>query len=214
MKSLLHTYALLFLLPFYAPGLGAAPAYDEGIEYQRIEPAQATDNKNKVEVVELFWYGCPHCFHLEKDVSHWLKTKPDYVQFTRVPAVLNPHWELHARAYYAAEALGVLNKIHKPFFSALHEQRQPLNTTDQIVKWVSGLGVSGDKFRTAMQSFSVEMKVRRAKQLGDMYGINGVPSIIVNGKYRTSAGLAGSNEELFKVVDYLVAKEHAPQKAQ
>ena len=98
----------------------AAP-YNEGEHYEAITPAQPTSSKDQVEVVEMFWYGCPHCFRLEPFVDRWLKKKPANVKFVRMPGVFRPSWEIHARAYYTAEILGVVDKVHRPMFDAIHE---------------------------------------------------------------------------------------------
>ena len=199
--------ALLLIIPLLACAQSAPEQFQEGTQYQLVTPAQPTDSGANVEVVELFWYGCPHCFHLEPAVTEWLKHKPANVTFTRVPAALNPNWELMARAYYAAEDLGVLKKIHGPLFN--HEQNKATqsNTDQDVIAFFVAQGVAEAEIRDAMTSFSVETKLRRARQMGERYGLTGVPAIIVNGKYRTNATLAGSTENIFKVVDFLIKKE-------
>lgn len=199
--------ALLLIIPLLACAQSAPEQFQEGTQYQLITPAQPTDSGANVEVVELFWYGCPHCFHLEPTVTEWLKHKPSNVTFIRVPAVLNSSWELLTRAYYAAEDLGILNKIHGPLFHAIHEQHATMNTDKDVIAFFVAQGVAEADISDAMNSFSIETKLRRARQMGESYGITGVPAVIVNGKYRTNAGLAGSTENIFKVVDFLIKKE-------
>ncbi|WP_455365165.1 thiol:disulfide interchange protein DsbA/DsbL, partial [Kaarinaea lacus] len=190
------------------PGLAlAAPTYKEKIHYERVLPAQPTTTGDKVEVVEMFWYGCPHCNNLEPYVNRWLKKKPAQAEFVRMPAIFRPEWELHARAYYTAEILGVLEKTHAAMFEAIHQQKRRLNTDAEIQKLFAEHGVSAEDFNRVFRSFAVEAKIRRAKDMSERYGIRGVPALIVNGKYRTGARLAGGNANIFRVVDYLVAQE-------
>ncbi len=188
----------------------AADEFVEGRNYQLVTPAQPTTTKGtgKVEVVELFWYGCPHCYAFEPTLSKWLKTKADYIEFIRIPAVFAANWEIHARAYYAAEKLGVLDKIHQPLFDALHEQKRSLFTVDELTEFFAEHGVPAADFKSAYESFEVDTKARRALALTRAYGISGVPSVIINGKYRSGAQFTGNFENLLKLVDFLADKEH------
>ena len=191
--------------------VNAAPQYSEKIHYESVIPAQPTSTDKKVEVVEMFWYGCPHCNSLEPYVNRWKKKIPANATFVRMPAIFNPRqrpeWELHARAYYTAEILGALDKIHGAMFEAIHGQKRQLNTEAKIKKFFSEHGVSEKDFGRVFRSFAVEAKVRRATDMSQRYGIRGVPALIVNGKYRTSAQQAGSNAKIFRVVNFLVDKE-------
>ena len=189
----------------------AETSYSEGAQYKKVSPAQptTTEGTGKVEVVELFWYGCPHCYRLEPLVDRWLKKKPANVEFVRVPGVFRPEWEIHARAFYAAQVLGVSDKVHTPIFEAIHEQKRNLSTDDAMMQLFAEYGVSNDEFKRVFHSFAVETKVRRARDLSQRYGAEGVPTLIVNGKYRTSASEAGSAANIFNVVDYLVKQESA-----
>jgi thiol:disulfide interchange protein DsbA len=196
-------FALFFGLLVF----GQAAAFQEGVEYTRLGQPAPTDTGSKVEVLEFFWYGCPHCFHLEPYLEKWLKDKPANAAFRRMPAVLGPNWEPGARAYFAAQELGVLDKLHEPLFRAIHIDRRPLFDEDQLVAFAAEQGINADQFRKAYDSFYVNMKVRRAAELERRYGIEGVPTVIVNGKYRTSVGQAGSKEGLIQVIDYLVKLE-------
>lgn len=201
--------ALLLTIPLLACAQTAPEPYQEGTQYERINPPQPTESGARIEVTELFWYGCPHCFHLEPALEAWLKHKPANVTFIRMPAVLGSNWELLGRAYYAAEDLGIIDKIHEPLFQAIHEQHLPMTTDQEVINFFTAHGVKEDDIRNAMGSFSVATKVRRSKQMSERYGITGVPAIIVNGKYRTSVGQAGGNDQLLKVVDFLIMKESA-----
>jgi len=187
----------------------AAADYDEGIEYLAIKPPVPTENRNKVEVVELFWYGCPHCFHFEPKLQAWIKKLPANVEFMRIPAVFpnKPLWELHARAYYTADLLGVLDKTHEALFNAIHEERKQLFTEDALADFYAKFGVDKKLFKETMHSFGVEMKVDRAKELTMRYGIDGVPTLVIDGKYRTFASLTNGEAGMLKVTDYLIQKE-------
>jgi len=185
----------------------AADEYEEGVHYERIVPAQPTSTVNKVEVLEIFWYGCPHCFRFEPYVERWLKKMPAEAQFVRLPGVFRPSWEVGARAYYTAELLGVFEKVHKPLFNALHLQKRKLNTEDAMRDFFAEQGVDKKEFIKTYKSFAVETRLRRAKTMTSRYGIDGVPAVIVNGKYRLSAKSAGSNAEMLKVINFLVKKE-------
>jgi len=193
--------------------VAAVPAlaedYVSGQHYQLVSPPQGTSTGDKVEVVELFWYGCPHCFQFEPVVDHWLENKPANVEFVRMPAVFARNWEVHARAYYACEQLGVLDKVHKPLFQALHVDKRRLFTQEELAAFFAELGVPEADFNTAYDSFDVDKKTRHAIAMTRAYGISGVPSLVVNGKYRSSAQAAGTYEDLLKVVDHLAAKESA-----
>lgn len=184
-----------------------AATYKEKIHYELVSPPQPTTTKDKVEVVEMFWYGCPHCNRLEPLVEKWLKKKPKNAEFVRIPAIFRPEWELHARAFYTAEILGVLEKTHSAMFAAIHGERKRMNTEDEIMQLYEKFGVKPEEFKRVFKSFAVEAKVRRAKDMSRRYGINGVPSLIVNGKYRTGAQLAGGQNKIFKVVNFLIDKE-------
>lgn len=188
---------------------GQAGEFSEGIEYIRLPAPQATAQADKIEIVELFWYGCPHCYQFEPTLHEWTAALPADVTFTRMPAILSPRWELLARAYYAAELLGVLDKVHMPLFKAIHEQKQRIMDEDSLVKFMVTQGIDEKEFREAFKSFGVAAKINRARQMTQRYGINGVPSLVINGKYRTSASEAGGHAQMVQVSNYLIAKERS-----
>ena len=186
----------------------------EGVHYSTINPAlPSTAPAGKVEVTEFFWYGCPHCFHFEPYVKGWLKNKSDKIVFKRVPAMLSPKWESHARAYYAAEVLGLTDKIHEPLFLALHAQKKRLFKEQDIISFVESLGVDKEKFSAAYHSFGVSAKVRQSKKMGDAINLNGVPSVVINGKYLTSGSQAGSYEGMIVLMNSLSKAELSAHKA-
>ena len=179
-----------------------------GHNYEMVSPAQPTQSKGKIEVLEIFWYGCPHCYDFDPELETWLENKPDDVEFRRMPGVFRKNWMPHARAFYAAEKMGILDTFHIALFEAMHKDHKRINSDDAIFDFVEGLeGVDSKEFKKAYNAFSVESKVKQAMRLSRAYGIRGVPAIIVNGKYWSSGSLAGGYPELLKVVDALVDKE-------
>ena len=203
MRKILPLLFAVLLLPT------TGSAYDEGMEYMEISPPQPTDSGDKVEVVEMFYYGCPHCYRIEPVIEPWIKKLPDDVEFKRVPAIFQAGWEPLARAYYTAEVLGVLDRIHAPLFTAIHAKREKVFTEPAIREFFVEQGVDPEDFDNAFHSFAVENKVRRAKDLTKRYQIGGVPSFVVNGKYRTNGTYAGGLREVPKVLDFLIEQEKA-----
>lgn len=196
----------LLLAGLMLTGLARAE-YDEGIDYQRLPTPVPTVAADKIEVRELFWYGCPHCYHLEPLLKKWLQRKPANVVFVRTPAVFNPRWAFHARVYYTAEVLGVLDKVHDAIFDAIHKQRRKLATPAEVKALFVRHGVEAKDFDNAFNSFAVDARVRRATDLTRRYGISGVPSLVVNGKYVTDGPMGNGHEGMLKIVDYLIARE-------
>jgi protein dithiol oxidoreductase (disulfide-forming) len=186
----------------------AADEFTQDKEYFLVkQPMRATDDQSKLEVVELFWYGCPHCFDFEPTVEKWSKQVPADVTFVRVPAIFSPVWEFHAKAFYTFEALGILEKVHRPFFDAWHVAHRQIKDADALAEFLKDHGVDKASFDNAFNSFGVDAKVRKAKQLMQAYGVEGVPALAVNGKYRTSLSDAHGPDAAFKVVEFLLQKE-------
>ncbi len=189
-----------------------AEDYMEGVEYTRIsKPLRTVTKPGTVEVREYFWYGCPHCFRIEPLVQRWLATNPENVNFQRLPAILGESWAQAAQAFYVAALLGVLEKIHPTLFEAIHLQGQKSLVKDDLALelFFEEHGVNPDQFRKVWNSFGVRSRVKQAVRMTRRSGIKGVPSVVVNGKYVTDPGLAGGVEEMFQVIEYLVAKEMA-----
>ena len=201
-----HSVLLLLTMLLAAAPLSAA-GFKEGVHYERLAAAQPVDTPDKVEVRELFWYACPHCYKFEPLLHDWLEKKPDDVVFVRMPAVFGPSWELLARAYYTAEALGVVDRVHQPLFDYLHKLRKRLRTPTDVKALFVKQGIDGDAFDKAWHSFPVVTKTNRSRRVQELYGVTGVPTLIVNGKYRTTATLAGGNQKMLQVIDYLVGLE-------
>jgi thiol:disulfide interchange protein DsbA len=198
---------LLVLIPFVACGMAVAGSFVEGKDYQKLKTPQPTASSDSIEVVELFWYGCPHCYRLEPFIHDWLKNKPDDVSFVRMPAIMGSGWELLAKAYYTAELLGVLDKVHGELFSAVHEKNSKIRNEKMLREFFVGLGVPAEDFDKTINSFAVVVKINNARMMTRRYGLTGVPTVIVNGKFSTSASAAGSNKKLIDIIDYLVAEE-------
>ncbi len=205
MKKLLNTTLLLLTGLFLATAQAAD--FAEGKDYTRLSAAQPTAMPDKIEVVELFWYGCPHCYRLEPHIEEWLETRPEDVAFVRMPAVLSPRWELLARAWYTADLLGVTEQIHKPLFKAIHADRQRITSVDQLRDFFVEQGVSGEDFDSTFHSFGVAAKINRAREMTRRYQLRGVPALIINGKYRTSASEAGSHAAMIEVTNHLIEQE-------
>lgn len=201
---------LLALMPVLA---FAAPAYKEGVHYDRFDKLiRVGTDPSKVEVVEMYWAGCPHCYHLEPHLQKWKKTAPDYVEFVKLPSVLNPSWALHAKAYYAAEALLAGEKFHMAMFAAIHDQGRRLRREGAVVRFAESQGLDGDKFREAMNSDDTKEKIEKVRKLGKDYGLTGVPALMVAGKYKVNSSSVRSYGELFELVDFLVEKERKGKK--
>ncbi|MDD5215051.1 MAG: thiol:disulfide interchange protein DsbA/DsbL [Methylococcales bacterium] len=184
----------------------------EPVGYELVSPAQPTHDVNKVEVIEFFWYGCPHCFDFEPTLAKWVKTLPKNVEFIRQPAVFSDLWGKHAKAYYTAEALGVVDKVHQDFFDTIQIKKEHLETEEQLAKFFTAHGVAEADFKKAYNSFPVDMKVRQAGATAAKYAISGVPAIVINGKYKTSGPLAGSHEKMIEIMDKLIAQESGAKK--
>ena len=198
-----------FLLSLLFACLLSAQAWaiDEGIEYTVLANPQPTETGDKIEVLEVFMYSCPHCFHLEPTLAKWRETQPANVAFRRMPAVFSTKPDLQAQAFYAAELLGAQDKFTLAMFDAIHVKKQKISDEDVVVAIAEGAGIDGAEFRKALNSFDVNMKVNRARNVTKNYGIDGVPAVVVNGKYRTSPAQTGSREALVKVIDQLIARE-------
>ncbi len=185
----------------------AQQVYNEGVDYKLISPAVKTSNPDKVVVTEIFWYGCPHCFRFEPYINRWAANLPDTVFFEQVPSVLNPRWADHARTFYSLKLMGKQQALHEKIFDAIHVKRQRIDRLDSIAEFIAEQGVDEKQFRETFASFPVDALMRKNLQKESKYGHNGVPAVIINGKYLTSATMAGSNERMIQVINFLVAEE-------
>jgi thiol:disulfide interchange protein DsbA len=196
-----------------AAALGLAPlaraqqraAFVEGTHYVRLSQPLAAPADGKVEVIEFFWYGCPHCNSFEPMLEAWAKKLPADVAFRRVPVAFREEpFAAHQRIYYALEALGLVEQMHRKVFFAIHNERQRLDKPQDIAAFMAKNGVDSAKFLEAYNSFGVQTKQRQARQLADAYKIDGVPAIGVHGRWFTSGTLAGSLDRSLAVADHLI----------
>ena len=190
----------------------AAPPFEAGKHYTVISPAQPTStDPGKVEVAEVFMFGCPACFSFEpRHPGAGSSSKADYINFVRIPAPWNPsRAPMHARAYYTAEALGKLDEIDGPFFNEIHTNRNLLETEAKLAAFFAKHGVDEATFKSTFNSFAVNAKVKRAEELVRRYRVQSTPTVIVNGKYLTAGTMAGTYEAWFAIIDDLAAREHA-----
>lgn len=184
--------AVLLALPL---GAGAQAQFTE------VKPPVPVEGTSKIEVIEFFWYGCIHCYNLEPQIEAWLKKLPKDVEFRRVPAVFNERWGLDASIYYAMEAMGLVEKLHRPLFDAIHKNGLRTDNQQAFSEWLTRQGVDAKKFVETVQSFGVRSKARRAVQLTVAYKIDGTPAMAVHGRYTIPA-----QANLFQVVDGLVER--------
>jgi len=197
---------LSFVLLLLASFIVQAAGFTEGVDYKKVVP-QSTETGSKIEVLEFFWYGCPHCYHFEPYLKAWKKTKPANVEFVRVPAIFRPDWEVQARAYYALKNMGVVEEMHSKIFDAIHKDKKRLNKKHALTDFIVANGVDREKFEAEYSSFSVDSMVRKAKKKQTAYQIEGVPSVAVNGKYLTSGSMSGSYENMLKIINQLIEVE-------
>ena len=208
MVSLLWSVSLFSVHAEEAHNHAPVSNFLEGQHYHSITPAVPTNvEEGKVEVLEVFWYGCPHCFDFEPHLVSWKETMSESTSFMRVPAVLNRGWVTHAKAYYALETMGEIERIHPAFFAAIHTQGRRLRDVESIARFLSQHDVDVEKFKSAYDSMYVETKIKRADQVVRQYGVSSVPQVVINGKYRSSASDAGGYENLLRVIDMLVEQE-------
>ena len=189
------------------PLLMAAPvAWAQGnYQYSELKPAQPVETQGKkIEVVEFFWYGCIHCYNLEPALEGWLKKLPPDTQFRRIPAVFNERWGHDAAIFYTFEAMGVLDKLHRSLFDAIHRDRLRTDNQAALGEWLQRNGVEPKKFYETLKSFGVQSKTRRAVQLTTAYKIDGTPAMAVQGRYTVSVEQGRSQEGMLETVSYLV----------
>ncbi|MDB5778818.1 MAG: oxidoreductase [Polaromonas sp.] len=190
-----------------------ARAFQSGSDYLTLDKPAATEAPaGKVEVVEFFWYNCPHCNAFEPMFDAWAKKQPKDVSVRRAPIAFRPDFEPQQRLYYVLESMGKIDELHKKVFYAIHVEKQPLNTADQIAAWVDKQGIPKAKFLELYNSFSVSTKVRKATQLQDAYALDGVPALGINGRYFTSGTQAKTLERSLQVADSLIAQSRSSAK--
>jgi thiol:disulfide interchange protein DsbA len=198
---------LMFLLLITSSAMLQAADFKEGIQYKKIT-VPVMETGDKIIVQEFFWYGCPHCYHFEPFINAWKKTKPANVEFSRVPAIFRPDWEIQARTYYALSNMGVIEQVHGKIFDAMHKEKKRLNTKKELTDFIVANGVDREKFEKEYNSFAVANMVRKGKKEQTAYNIEGVPSVVVNGKYLTSGSMSGgSYDGVINVLNHLIKLE-------
>lgn len=203
--KLINKISLLLLLSF-SLSLQAA-SFSEGKHFSKIASPIATQTGDKVEILEFFWYGCPHCFSFEPTLQKWKKSLPSNVTFIRMPSPLNPRWMVHTKAFYTLQSMGEGENHHQAIFSAMHVKKQKLFSKSAIADFLEQRGVNKQQFLSTFDSFAVEMRARQALQLGQQYQLSGVPMLTINGKYTISAEQAGSYQGMVNVANYLIKQE-------
>ncbi|WP_110685759.1 thiol:disulfide interchange protein DsbA/DsbL [Salinicola aestuarinus] len=197
--------ALLAGLTLSGAVMAAAPV--EGEDYQVIEEPMASEvPADQIEVTEVFWYGCPHCYALESSLNDWVAELPDDVTFDRMAAPLGRVWEQHAKAFYAAEALGIEEDLRQDFFDAIHKQGQRLTEEDDIAAFFANYGVTEDEARKALNSFGVKSQLQQASAKMRAYKLMGVPDLIVDNRYVVTPDSAGSLENMTQITSALIDK--------
>jgi len=199
-RKALSLFVALFAFAAAGSAWSQAPA-----PYSLLNPPQPTEGGGKIEVIEFFWYGCPHCYALEPSVNAWLKTAPKDVVFKRVPAIPSESWASWASIYYTLEAMGLLDKYHDKVFEAVHKQSVNLVNKSKRDEWLKANGIDPAKYAEVEKSFSVVTNVNRAKQLTQAYKVDAVPRFFVNGRYWTSAEQAGGEDKVLLAVNQMIA---------
>jgi len=201
--------ALLFLVSGNALAEARQEEFKEGMDYEAISPPQPTSDPSKIEVMEFFWYGCPHCLHFEPTLNAWVKKKPASVSFIRQPAIFNERWAAHAKAFFTADVLGVEEKMHADFFDAIQNKKRSLESEDDLARFFAEHGVAEKDFHAAYKSFAVDARMRQGEPLAAKYGVTGTPTMTIDGKYRISPGQAKSFDRMIVITEALVSKEQA-----
>ena len=207
MRNLIHSAVLASASLF---GMTAqAEDIQAGKQYVELSSPVPISKPGKIEVVELFWYGCPHCYQFEPTLNAWTEKLPEDVNFVRIPAMFGGVWNVHGQLFITLESMGVEHAVHKAVFDAIHKEGKKLSTPDEMAEFLAGQGVDKAAFIKAYNSFGVKSQMEKAKKLAMAYQISGVPPLIVNGKYRFDIGSSGGLEQATQVADFLIAKERA-----
>lgn len=202
MKNLIS--ALSIFLAFTLPS--AAQEFQEDVNFFPLLVEQPVRTGGRIEVLEIFWYGCPHCYALEPYLKKWLKNKPEFVEFVQLPAVLNRSWAFDARVFYTFVALGLMDELHEAYFDAIHQDRRRMKNVEQVGSWAQEQGIDPQLILDTFNSFGVDSMLANATQMSGRYEADGVPTIIIDGKYRTTVSLAGGHNEIIDLINYLAQR--------
>jgi thiol:disulfide interchange protein DsbA len=209
MRNLILSAALVTASLFGMTAQAADVPLEAGKTYVELSNPVPVSVPGKIEVVELFWYGCPHCYAFEPTINPWAEKLPKDVNFRRIPAMFGGPWDAHGQLFLTLEAMGVEHKVHNAVFEAIQKQGKRLTKPDEMADFVATQGVDKDKFLATFNSFAIQGQIKQAKELAQKYGVQGVPTLIVNGKYRFDLGTTGGPEATLNVADQLIAKERA-----
>ncbi|AHF65189.1 MULTISPECIES: thiol:disulfide interchange protein DsbA/DsbL [Pseudomonas] len=212
MRNLIISAALVAASLFGMSAQAAAPI-EAGKQYVVLNSAVPVSEPGKIEVVELFWYGCPHCYAFEPTINPWAEKLPEDVNFVRIPAMFGGAWDAHGQLFITLDTMGVEHKVHAAVFNAIQKDRKPLTKPEDMADFVATQGIDRAKFLETFNSFAVKGKIAQYKELAKKYEVTGVPTMIVNGKYRFDLGSSGGPEATLEVADQLIAKERAAAKA-
>lgn len=209
MRNLILSAALVTASLFGMTAQAADVPLEAGKTYVELDNPVPVSVPGKIEVVELFWYGCPHCYAFEPTINPWVEKLPKDVNFKRIPAMFGGPWDAHGQLFLTLEAMGVEHKVHNAVFNAIQKEGKRLTKTEDMADFVATQGVDKDKFLATFNSFAIQGQIKQAKELAQKYGVQGVPTMIVNGKYRFDLGSTGGPEQTLNVADQLIAKERA-----
>ncbi|SDA59499.1 thiol:disulfide interchange protein DsbA [Pseudomonas sp. NFACC15-1] len=210
MRNLIISAALVAASLF---GMTAQAAEKPAAPYVELTNPVAVAEPGKIEVVELFWYGCPHCYAFEPVINPWVDKLPSDVNFVRIPAMFGGPWDAHGQMFLTLEAMGVEHKVHAAIFNAIQKEGKKLTKKEDMADFLATQGVDKEKFLATFDSFAIQGQIKKARDLAKKYEITGVPTMIVNGKYRFDIGSAGGANEALQLADQLIAKERAATKA-
>ncbi|MBD8492181.1 thiol:disulfide interchange protein DsbA/DsbL [Pseudomonas syringae] len=211
MRNLILSAALVAASVFGMTAHAAQPI-EADKQYVELSSAVPVAQPGKIEVVELFWYGCPHCYAFEPKINPWVEKLPSDVNFVRIPAMFGGPWDAHGQMFITLESMGVEHEVHAAVFEAIQKQHKQLVKPEEMADFLATQGVDKEKFLSTFNSFAVKGQIAKAKELAKKYEVTGVPTMIVNGKYRFDLGTAGGADGALKVADELIAKERATAK--
>lgn len=209
MRNLILSAALVTASLFGMTAQAADVPLEAGKTYVELANPVPVSVPGKIEVVELFWYGCPHCYAFEPTINPWVEKLPADVNFKRIPAMFGGPWDAHGQLFITLDTMGVEQKVHGAVFNAIQKEGKRLTKPEEMADFVATQGVDKTKFLETFNSFAVKGKMAQYKELAQKYGVQGVPTLIVNGKYRFDLGTAGGPEAVLNVADQLIAKERA-----
>ena len=209
MRNLILSAALVSASLFGMSAQAADVPLEAGKTYIELANAVPVAKPGKIEVVELFWYGCPHCYAFEPVINPWVEKLPADVNFVRIPAMFGGPWDAHGQLFLTLEAMGVEHKVHNAVFEAIQKEGKRLTDPADMADFLATQGVDKDKFLATFNSFAIKGQINQAKELAKKYEITGVPTMVVNGKYRFDLGTTGGPEKTLNVADQLIAKERA-----